>query len=768
MVGARIDQIFEDVVNTVREPILVLDSDLRILFANRNFYDSFKVTPEETLGNLIYNLGNRQWDIPRLRILLEEILPKDNKIDDYKVEHEFSNIGRKIMLLNARCIIQKESGSQMILLAIEDISERRQLKSLIEGNEEKYRDLVQNANSIILKMDPNGKVTFFNEFAQRFFGYTEEEILGRNVVGTILPEIGSSGLDLDSMIKEIGINPEKFITNENENMRRNGGRVWVAWANKAICDGNGKVIEILCIGNDITERRQMETLLSESEERYRRLFETANDGILLLDKCAGNITHANPAVTAMLGYSKEECIGGKLQDIGFSHDMDNFQKIMHTLDTIGIIQYDDVPAKTKAGQTLFVDMYLVDRASLVQCNIRNITESKKLLAELLRAQKLESIGVLAGGIAHDFNNILSAIIGYSELAYVKIETDSEVKAYIQGVLTAAERAKSLVKQIMAFSRQDKEEKRPVQIGLIVKEVLKFIRASVPTTIDIRENIQSRSLILADPTRIHQVLMNLCTNAAHAMREKGGILEVTLSDVEIGSGFASAHPEIQPGFSTRLTISDTGHGMTPQVMGRIFDPFFTTKIKGEGTGLGLSVVHGIVKDCGGIITVNSEPDKGTNFHLYFPVIESKVEEKPAKDTVIPTGIERILVVDDEASLVDIAQKILAALGYTVDGRTSSLEALKLFKAMPDKFDLVITDMTMPQMTGDRLAKALIKIRPDIPVILCTGFSEMITKERAEAMGIKAFLMKPPLKEEMAHTIRRVLDEAKGSTQGSSYS
>jgi PAS domain S-box-containing protein len=374
-------------VETIREPLLVLASDLSVLSANRSFYDTFKVTLKETTGNLIYNLGNGQWDIPGLRTLLEDILTKNNKFDNYEVEHVFSNIGHKIMVLNARRIIQKEIGSQMIILAIEDITERRQLKSLLEGNEAKYRELVQNANSIILKMDPEGKVTFFNEFAQMFFGYKEEEMLGRSVVGTIIPETGSSGLDPDFMIKDIGINPEKYITNENENMRRNGERVWVAWTNKAIRDGNGKVIEILCIGNDITERRRLEILLSESEERYRRLFETASDGILLLEKREGNVTHANPAVAAMLGYSKEECIGKRLQDIGFSHDMGDFQEIMHTLDRSGIIYYDDVPIKTKVGQTFYVDIYLVDRARLVQCNIRDITERKQAEEALRKSER---------------------------------------------------------------------------------------------------------------------------------------------------------------------------------------------------------------------------------------------------------------------------------------------------------------------------------------------------------------------------------------------
>ncbi|MGA2332793.1 MAG: PAS domain S-box protein [Syntrophales bacterium] len=377
----------ESIVEAIRERFIVLTPDLKVISANRSFYETFQVAPEETEGKFIFDVGNHQWDIPGLRTLLEDILTKNNKFDNYEVEHVFSNIGHKIMVLNAHRIIQKEIGSQRIILAIEDITERRQLKSLLEVTEIKYRELVQNANSIILKMDPEGRVTFFNEFAQMFFGYSEEEILGRSVVGTIIPETVSSGLDPDFMIKDIGINPEKYSTNENENMRRNGELVWVAWTNKAIRDSNGKVIEILCVGNDITERRRLEILLSESEERYRRLFETANDGILLLEKSGGNITHANPAVTAMLGYSKEECIGQKFQDIGFPHDMGDFQEIMHTLDRSGIIYYDDVPIKTKAGQTFYGDIYLVDRARLVQCNIRDITDRKQAEEALRKSER---------------------------------------------------------------------------------------------------------------------------------------------------------------------------------------------------------------------------------------------------------------------------------------------------------------------------------------------------------------------------------------------
>jgi PAS domain S-box-containing protein len=382
---------FEDIVETIREPLIVLGSDLRVLSANRSFYGAFKVKPEETIGNLIYDLGNRQWDIPWLRTLLEDILPKNNKFDDYEVEHIFSGVGHKIMLLNARRITHKELGTQMILLALEDITERKRIERLLKANEAKYQELVQNVNSIILKMDTDGKVTFFNTFAEMFFDYAEKELLGRPVVGTIVPETGSDGFDLDFMIKDIEINPEKYVNNENENMRRNGERVWVAWTNKAIRDENGKVIEILCIGNDITERRRLENELKDYEERFRRLFETAKDGLLLIDKQTANIVNVNPAIVEMLGYFSEEFIGKKLKDIGLLKDIKDFKETIRELIQAGFINYEDVSAETKQGQLINVDIHLVDRARFIQCNVRDITERKQAEEEIARSLKEKTV-----------------------------------------------------------------------------------------------------------------------------------------------------------------------------------------------------------------------------------------------------------------------------------------------------------------------------------------------------------------------------------------
>jgi len=391
-----------------------------------------------------------------------------------------------------------------------------------------------------------------------------------------------------------------------------------------------------------------------------------------------------------------------------------------------------------------------------EITIKELGETQK---KLQQAQKMQAIGTLAGGIAHDFNNILSAIIGYTELALMKSKGNL-IEKDLQEVLIASGRATDLVKQILTFSRRGgMEENKPIQVNLIVKEALKLLRSSLPTTIEIHENIQSDSLMLADPTQIHQVLMNLCTNAAHAMREKGGTLEVGLADVSLDLEFTSKHPEIEPGLFIRLTISDTGHGMPSDVENQIFDPFFTTKANGEGTGMGLAVVYGIVKSHGGAITVDSEPEKGATFHVFLPIIERTVVEERRPEGSISIGTEHILLVDDELPLVSIGKNILESLGYQVESRTSSIEALELFKAMPEKFDLVVTDMTMPNLRGDQLAKQLMEIRPGIPVILCTGFSSMIDEKKALKKGIRAFVFKPFLKHDMAKTIRKVLDEAK---------
>jgi len=385
-------------------------------------------------------------------------------------------------------------------------------------------------------------------------------------------------------------------------------------------------------------------------------------------------------------------------------------------------------------------------------------EKRKLEVMLIQSQKMEAIGALAGGITHDFNNILAAILGYTELALLGDRLDNPTKRNLEQIQKACQRAKELVNHILAFRRQSKQEIQPVQISAIVKEGLKMLRASIPASIKISQQIESENgLINADPTQIHQVLMNLGINAAHAMRDYGGTIRVILAEKKIDSEEAARYPDIQPGSYLRLTVSDEGHGMAPELLGHIFDPYFTTKEKEGGSGLGLAVVHGIVKHYGGAITIKSKVQKGTTVHIYFPKAE---QLEPANeiltDQSMPTGDERILFIDDEQHLVYIGREMLEYLGYEVTASTSSAEALELFQSRPDRFDLVITDMAMPQITGEKLAQKFIKIRSDIPIIICTGFSDKVTPENAKMIGIKEFAMKPLLMQDLAKTIRKALN------------
>ena len=396
---------------------------------------------------------------------------------------------------------------------------------------------------------------------------------------------------------------------------------------------------------------------------------------------------------------------------------------------------------------------------------KKIEERTRALAhserQLQQVMKLQAIGTLAGGIAHDFNNILFPIVGYTELTMDDIPKDSQARKNLEEILKATNRAKELVKQILTFSRQSCQERKPLKVQFLIKEALKLLRATIPSTIEFDIRIdESCGPINGDPTQIHQVIMNLCTNAYHAMQQTGGKLEVELKEVDISYEKSMERVGMKVGPHLQLTVKDSGCGMDPGVMDRIFEPYYTTKEQGKGTGLGLSVIHGIIKNHGGDICVSSQPGKGTTFTVYLPIIdEIELETEEIKTSPTAKGHEHILLIDDEEQIIDIERQILERLGYKVTSKTDSEEALMEFATLPERYDLVITDMTMPKLTGEQLARKLMEIKPDIPVILCTGFNETITEEKALAMGIDKFVMKPVVKDELASTIRAVLDNPK---------
>jgi CheY-like chemotaxis protein/anti-sigma regulatory factor (Ser/Thr protein kinase) len=379
-------------------------------------------------------------------------------------------------------------------------------------------------------------------------------------------------------------------------------------------------------------------------------------------------------------------------------------------------------------------------------------------AQLQQTQKFEAIGTLAGGVAHDFNNMLSPILGYSEILATRFSAGSSEFESLQEVMKAANRAKDLVRQILTISRQTEHKLIPVKIHLIVNEALKLLRATISKNIVIKHHIEKTGAVLADPTQIHQIVMNLCTNSFHAMRENGGVLSVSISSVDtVKEDQKPGVPNPISGDYLKLEISDTGPGIDPVDLKRIFEPYFTTKKQEEGTGLGLAVVHGIVKSHKGHINVDSQPGKGTTFRIFFPCLETS--DTPGDVTLplqrIQGENEHILLVDDEASIVQMEKNMLKELGYHVTATTSSAELLEIFTNRPDDFDLIITDMSMPKMNGAELARKLMVIRPDIPIILCSGFSDNMNEEKAKSIGLKSFLLKPVAVEVLSHTIRNAL-------------
>ena len=515
--------------------------------------------------------------------------------------------------------------------------DRKQAEQALRQSEDNYKTLAESPNSIVMRFDRSGRILFVNAYASELFGYSVQEMLGRKSTDLIHPPVHADGQPAEAFFADLLQHPQKYRTNENENMTRDGQRLWISWTNTPTYDAHGQISGLIATGFDITAKKSMET-------------------------------------------------------------------------------------------------------------------------QLQQAQKHEALGTLTGGIAHDFNNILAIILGYTEIAEMHIPQSSPGMQALAEVKKASVRARDIVSQLLAFTRTTDKDQKVFDIRPILKEGLKMLRSTIPANIEFQTVFPDRTFsVKANATQIHQILVNLCTNAAHAM-EEGGVIRLELQEATLSAAENPFDRSLAPGEYVKLVVSDTGHGIPRNDLERIFDPYFTTKDVGKGSGLGLSVVLGMVHSYGGSIRVQSEIGEGTTFEILFPASQQKLAEEPAGPQALdlPQGSERILFVDDEAMLTDVNKQRLMRLGYQVTGSTDPLQALTMITNNPDRFDLVITDMAMPKMTGDALTREILKIRANLPVILCTGHSDRVSEATAADLGLADYLQKPQDLQTLAISIRNVLD------------
>jgi PAS domain S-box-containing protein len=636
-------------------------------------------------------------------------------------------------------------------------SDNKRSEEALRESEDKYRVLIESMKDVIVRLSPTGHLLFVSPGVKEFGGYNSEDEIGNHMLKylTNKTDIIRATELLDDVLETHHSGRFEF---EFKPKDREPFPVELTFF--PILGEDGEVKEIQIVLRDLTERKQAEKALRESEDKFRTFFNLSPQSIAITEAETGKLVNLNNMFCEQTKYSRDEVIGKTTTEMGF-YSIDDRDRFINELYASGEIRGLKMNFKARDGSILntlmFSKLLRVAEKKFILTIFLDITRQQKLEAQLHQAQKMESIGTLAGGIAHDFNNILFPMFGYLEMMMRDAPEDSPLHDSLERVFNGAKIARDLAKQILTFSRQKDHEMKPLKVHLVIKEALELVESFLPSTIEISQNIKTDCrLVMADPTQIHQIVMNLCTNAFHAMEETGGKLTITFKDVELAVKDLKDSVMI-PGPYVCLTVADTGQGMKQSIMDRIFEPYFTTKKEGKGTGLGLAILHGIVKSHGGHISFYSEPGKGAEFKVYLPVIKKQKEtSKVETDASIQKGNERILLVDDQDIIVQMEKQMLEQLGYHVTDRISSVDVLEVFRADPDKFDLVITDMTMPNMTGEQLADELIKIRSDIPVILCTGFSEMMSEEKAKAMGIKGFLMKPVVMKDLSSTIRKVLD------------
>lgn len=739
-------------VDQSRDGIVVLDQNGKVYEANQRYADMLGYSMEEVHQLHIWD-WDAQWSKEQLLKMAQAV---DDAGDHFETRHRRKDGTIYDVEISTNGAVFR--GQKLIFCVCRDITERKQAEEALKASEENYRTIFESVNDAIMIHDAQtGRTLDTNPKMEELLGYSKEELAQMKISDWTAGDPAIMQKEAIQKIMEAALGEPQLF--EWCAKRKDSKQIWAEVNLKSAVIRGQKCV--LAVVRDITERKQTEEALRESEKRFRSIIEGTEAGYFFIDK-DGIFQDVNEAWLRMHHYSSSDQIVGQHFSITQTEtDLDLANEIVKRLlegepvptgefsrrnkdNSLGYHTFTLNPV-LRGGEIIGLEGFIID-----------ITDKRELETRLRQAQKMEAIGTLAGGIAHDFNNMLGIILGNTELAMDDVPEWNPARFNLEEIKTASLRAKDVVRQLLSFARQTEQARKPVKINPIVAGALKLLRSSIPTSIEMRSNIPGDpAVILADPSQINQIMLNLCTNAAHAMEEDGGILEISLASMDLDESTAQSY-ELSPGRYVKLTVKDTGHGIDPEIKDRIFDPYFTTREVGKGSGMGLAVVHGIVMNHEGAIAVDSKVGQGTTFNVLLPIVRREPVSEIAIDEDLPTGKERILFVDDEESIVKIGRQRLERLGYEVESTTSSVEALDLFRSKPDQFDLVITDLTMPKMTGDKLVKEILNIRPDMPIILCTGFSEKMDAEKAAEIGAFGYLEKPHDKRDLAITVRTVLD------------
>ncbi|MFK5926398.1 MAG: PAS domain S-box protein [Desulfuromusa sp.] len=697
------------------------------------------------------------------------------ELDHYTVEFRFkTKSGSWMWILGQGEITERdEAGDPTRFVGLHvDISQRKKTEQAFLEERSFTTSLIDTAQMIVLILDIEGRIRRINPYMEGITGYQQSEVKGKDWFDTFLPPADHT--EIRAVFKK-AVNNIEIKGLINPIVAKDGREIMVEWYNKTLKDADGSIIGVLSLGVDITERQKAEEKLQKSETKFRVLLNNQDDAIFLHEVIPdgfANFSEVNDKAVERYGYSRKELLQLNAKDITRPEDtLKNLQSTARQqLVNRGHASFEVTHIK-KSGKEFPVEvnstLIELDNRTYILSTVRDITERKQaeqdrleLEEQLRQKHKMEAVGYMAGGMAHNFNNNLGIILGNVELSQLKVQ-DPKVQKLLKNAKIAILRSRDLVSQIITYSRKGIQNKAPMQLLTIIDETITLLSSTLPTTVKLQKIISpdcNSEFIYADASQIQEILVNLCNNAVHAMNEKGE-LTIALEPVELSQADIPAQYDGIPGKYAKLSVQDSGCGMPAEMVDKIFDPFFSTKEMHEGTGMGLATVQGIVAQHGGIIKVNSIPDQGTVFNLYFPIVEKTATTPTPRDKSMPKGTEKILFVDDDEMLAKLGKLTLSEMGYQVVTMTESTEALKLFAANPDHFDLVITDQTMPELCGKDLIQELKKIRPDLRTILCTGFSSKIDADRAKQQGIDAFCMKPLDLPEMLQTVRRVLDAKK---------